>query len=98
VFATENPGAQHTRDEFIVGNLFSDVDIAQRLDAYDFSRRYPVGVNNTCSSCARNDACGKGCPAAIIASGGRIGDLDAEVCPEIGGRGRVKISSSSIAD
>ncbi|WP_255528140.1 hypothetical protein [Streptacidiphilus sp. P02-A3a] len=27
------------------------------------------------------DGCGKGCPAAVIANGGRIGDLDAEVCP-----------------
>lgn len=81
VFATENPGAQHSRDEFIVGNLFADHDIARLLDDYDFHRRYRVGANATCSSCAHGDGCGKGCPAAVIAAGGRIGDLDAEVCP-----------------
>ena len=26
-------------------------------------------------------SCGKGCPAAVISAGGRIGDLDAEQCP-----------------
>lgn len=81
VFATENPGAQHSRDEFIVGNLFTDANIADLLDAYDFHSRYRVGANTTCSSCSHGDGCGKGCPAAVIAGGGRIGDLDVEVCP-----------------
>lgn len=81
VFATENPGAQHNRAEFIVGNLFDDDDIAERLDRYDFAGRYPLGANSTCRGCSHADGCGKGCPAAVIASGGRIGDLDQEVCP-----------------
>ncbi|MGH3913627.1 MAG: hypothetical protein ACRDTC_09470 [Pseudonocardiaceae bacterium] len=25
--------------------------------------------------------CGKGCPAAVVAAGGRIGDVDTEQCP-----------------
>ena len=81
VFATENPGAKHLPDEFIVGNLFNDADIVDRIEDYDFHSRYRVGNNNTCASCSQEARCGKGCPAAVIASGGRIGDLDAEVCP-----------------
>ena len=84
VFATENPGAQHRAEEFIVGNLFEDPDIVERIERYDFHSRYQVGDNDTCSGCSHNAACGKGCPAAVIAAGGRIGDLDAEVCP-VGG-------------
>ncbi|MGH7193413.1 MAG: hypothetical protein ACREJM_07745, partial [Candidatus Saccharimonadales bacterium] len=26
-------------------------------------------------------SCGTGCPAAVVARGGRIGDLDDEICP-----------------
>ena len=81
VFATENPGAQHRAEEFIVGNLFEDPDIVERIEGYDFHSRYQVGDNDTCRGCSHNADCGKGCPAAVIAGGGRIGDLDAEVCP-----------------
>ncbi len=82
VFATENPGAKHRRDEFIVGNLFDDSgNIASKLDAYKFHERYSVGANPSCAGCSADASCGKGCPAAVIASGGRIGDLDADVCP-----------------
>lgn len=81
VFATENPGAQHTRDEFIIGNLFEDVSIAENIEAYRFHDRYKVGANRTCQTCDQERRCGKGCPAAVIADGGRIGDLDAEACP-----------------
>ena len=81
VFATENPGAKHTRDEFIVGNLFHDAGIAAKLDAYKFHERYTVGANASCAGCSANASCGKGCPAAVIAAGGTIGDVDADVCP-----------------
>lgn len=81
VFATENPGAKHQAEEFIVGNLFDDADIVDRIEGYDFHSRYRVGNNETCSDCSHEAQCGKGCPAAVIASGGRIGDLDADVCP-----------------
>ena len=81
VFAAENPGAQHRAEEFIVGNLFEDRDIVERIEGYDFHSRYQVGDNDTCTGCSQNAECGKGCPAAVIAAGGRIGDVDAEVCP-----------------
>lgn len=48
VFATENPGAQHRAEEFIVGNLFEDPDIVERIEGYDFHSRYQVGANDTC--------------------------------------------------
>jgi radical SAM protein with 4Fe4S-binding SPASM domain len=81
VFAAENPRSQHAATEFIVGNLFEDADIAARLDGYRLHERYSVGGNASCGSCDLSTSCGKGCPAAVIAGGGRIGDLDADVCP-----------------
>lgn len=81
VFAARTPQSRHADTEFIVGNIFTDPDIAQRLEDYHFHDRYHVGTNPTCRSCAVNDECGKGCPAAVVAAGGRIGDIDAEQCP-----------------
>ncbi|HUS20407.1 MAG TPA: radical SAM protein [Aeromicrobium sp.] len=81
VFAARTPASQHADTEFIVGNILTDADIAQRLDSYRFHDRHQVGTNNTCASCAMSSGCGKGCPAAVVASGGRIGDVDAEQCP-----------------
>lgn len=81
VFAARTPGSQHDPSEFIVGNIFTDPDIAARLDGYRFHDRYQVGTNPTCGACAMSGSCGKGCPAAVISAGGRIGDLDAEQCP-----------------
>ncbi|MDQ7909792.1 hypothetical protein RB614_35370 [Phytohabitans sp. ZYX-F-186] len=75
------PASQHADSEFIVGNIFTDSDIAQRLDDYHFHDRYRVGVNATCSARSVNSGCGKGCPAAVVAAGGRIGDVDTEQCP-----------------
>lgn len=84
VFAARTPTSQHADSEFIVGNIFSDSDIAARLDTFRFHDRYRVGDNSTCPSCAMTDRCGKGCPAAVVAAGGRIGDVDAEQCPVCG--------------
>ncbi len=81
VFAARTPQSQHDPAEFIVGNIFTDPDIAARLDAYHFNARYQMGANPTCSSCSMASCCGKGCPAAVIAAGQRIGAVDAEVCP-----------------
>lgn len=81
VFAARTPQSRHDPAEFIVGNIFADEDIAQRLDAYHFERRYPMGANPTCGSCGMSSSCGKGCPAAVISAGNRIGAIDADVCP-----------------
>lgn len=81
VFAARAPGSQHDPAEFIVGNIFTDHDLAQRLDDYRLHDRYKPGDNPTCRSCGISDDCGKGCPAAVIANGGRIGELDTEQCP-----------------
>jgi len=81
VFAARTPASQHHDSEFIVGNIFTDPDIAQRLDDYRFHDRYQVGDNPTCGACTMNTDCGKGCPAAVIAAGDRIGAVDAEQCP-----------------
>ncbi len=81
VFASRTPQSRHADTEFIVGNIFTDPDIAQRLEDYRFHDRYRVGGNATCAACSMNSGCGKGCPAAVIAAGGRIGEVDTEQCP-----------------
>jgi hypothetical protein len=35
------------------------------------------------------EKCGKGCPAAVIASGERIGAVDSEVCPIVNLKGDI---------
>ncbi len=81
VFAARTPQSRHDPAEFIVGNIFTDPDIAALLDAYHFGRRYTVGSNPTCTSCTMAGDCGKGCPAAVISAGERIGALDSQACP-----------------
>lgn len=80
VFAARSPSSRHDESEFLVGNIFKD-DVAVTLDQYHFHERYQVGANDTCSACELTERCGKGCPAAVIAAGGRVGDRDTEVCP-----------------
>ncbi|MFD7658892.1 radical SAM protein [Actinosynnema sp. NPDC059797] len=81
VFAARTPTSRHADTEFIVGNIFTDPDVADRLDAYRFHDRYQVGDNPSCRSCSLDADCGKGCPAAVVAAGGRIGEVDTEQCP-----------------
>lgn len=81
VFAAKTPGSKHKPEEFFVGNIMVDADIAERLDNYKFHERYYVGNNATCRSCSMEEACGKGCPAAVISAGQKIGEVDRDVCP-----------------
>lgn len=79
-FAARSPVSQHRPEEFMAGNIFN-AEVAGALDDYHFHERYTVGANATCGSCVLSADCGKGCPAAVVAAGGRIGDRDVEVCP-----------------
>lgn len=81
IFAAGTPQSQHDPAEFIVGNILTDPYIAERLDTYNVAERLAMGANTTCRSCGIADSCGKGCPAAVIAAGERVGAVDAEVCP-----------------
>ncbi|GAA3348820.1 hypothetical protein GCM10020358_68730 [Amorphoplanes nipponensis] len=82
VFAARTPASMYQDREFLVGNILgSDDTVTGALDGYDFHRRFEVGDNPTCGSCALNSSCGKGCPAAVVSRGGLIGDLDSEQCP-----------------
>jgi radical SAM protein with 4Fe4S-binding SPASM domain len=84
VFAARTPQSRHDPGEFIAGNIFTDPDIARRLDDYPLAR-LRMGANPTCRSCGTAGECGKGCPAAVVAAGERIGAVDAEVCPVTSG-------------
>jgi len=80
VFAARTEASRYLDSEFIVGNIL-DGEIAEPLDRYRFHERFKVGANETCGSCVLSEGCGKGCPAAVIAEGGTIGDRDVEACP-----------------
>lgn len=80
VFAADTEQSLHDRAEFVAGNILEG-EVATLLDGYDMSR-LAMGNNGTCPSCELNGSCGKGCPAAVVANGGRIGAIDAEQCPK----------------
>lgn len=86
VFAARTPQSVHDPAEFIVGNIFTDADIAARLDAFGFDRRYRMGINPTCRTCGMSSECGKGCPAAVVAAGQSIGAVDSDICPVTSGQ------------
>ncbi|MFG2406857.1 radical SAM protein [Streptomyces brevispora] len=81
VFAARTKVSQHPDTDFIVGNVWEHLDIGARLDAYRFHDRWTLGANTTCGGCSMNAECGKGCPAAVVAAGERIGAVDSEQCP-----------------
>jgi len=80
VFAARTPRSKYRDSEFLIGNILEH-GIAEALDGYAFHDRFMVGANDTCRDCDLSAACGKGCPAAVIAAGGLIGDRDVDVCP-----------------
>jgi radical SAM protein with 4Fe4S-binding SPASM domain len=80
VFAARTPDSRYTDTDFLVGNILEG-EVAETLDAYDFHRRFVVGSNGKCWTCGMNDRCGKGCPAAVVATGNYIGAVDREQCP-----------------
>jgi radical SAM protein with 4Fe4S-binding SPASM domain len=81
VFAARTPQSRHDAAEFIVGNAFEHADIANRLDSYPLHKRVKVRTDPVCGSCEMAGSCGRGCPAAVIAAGGKLGDRDREQCP-----------------
>ncbi len=79
-FAARTHKSPYPADEFVVGNIY-DMPVDTALEEYNFHDRYSVGANPTCTACALNPTCGKGCPAAVISRGALIGGLDDEQCP-----------------
>lgn len=56
--------------------------LVKRLEKYNFCDHYQIYDKTKCRDCKQNLKCGRGCPAAIISTGHKIGDLD-ELCPKI---------------
>lgn len=81
VFAARTPTSKHDPNEFMVGNVFRDSDIAARIDSYPLEDRVTLRSDPSCRSCELSEGCGRGCPAAVVAAGGRIGKRDTEMCP-----------------
>lgn len=81
VFAAKTPKSKHKPEEFIVGNIFNDSNIAEKLKTFKFHERYNSSSYLACKSCYLKSRCGKGCPAAVIASGEKVGNIDKELCP-----------------
>jgi radical SAM protein with 4Fe4S-binding SPASM domain len=83
VFAARTPHSPYPDSHFLVGNILEG-EICTALDGYDLAGRLHMGLNSTCSSCAMESMCGKGCPAAVISRGQQIGEVDSEQCPVVG--------------
>lgn len=81
VFAARTPRSRHDPQEFVVGNIFGDEDFARSLERYPLRERVKVRRDPTCEGCAIGGRCGGGCPAAVVAAGGEIGERDREQCP-----------------
>lgn len=84
VFAARTPQSAYPDSDFLVGNILAG-EIAGALDRYDLAGRLAMGGNDTCRACAMGGMCGKGCPAALISCGQRIGEVDSEQCPVVAG-------------
>ncbi len=81
VFAANTPQSKHKPSEFIVGNIFEDLDFVEKINEYNIHKKFDLGSNIVCNNCSKNESCGKGCPAAIISSGQKIEGIDKELCP-----------------
>lgn len=81
VFAARTPQSRHDPAEFVVGNILTHSDLAARLDAYSVLQRLPMASTPSCGSCTLAGGCGKGCPAAVVSAGHRIGAAVDELCP-----------------
>ncbi|MEU7906379.1 radical SAM protein [Actinoplanes sp. NPDC049118] len=98
VFAARTPASMYQDTEFLAGNILGPHDtVTSTLDEYDFHQRFMVGDNPTCGGCALSASCGKGCPAAVVARGGLIGDVDAEQCPVVEPRHRPRLPLVGVA-
>jgi radical SAM protein with 4Fe4S-binding SPASM domain len=82
VFAARTPQSAYPDSDFLVGNILAG-EIADALDQYDLAGRLAMGANDACRACGMNSTCGKGCPAALISRGQRIGEVDSEQCPVV---------------
>jgi radical SAM protein with 4Fe4S-binding SPASM domain len=80
VFAARSERSRYPDDAFLVGNIL-ETEVAEKFESYRFHERFTVGANPTCEGCVLDSDCGKGCPAAVVARGGLIGDRDEEHCP-----------------
>ncbi|MEV6868372.1 radical SAM protein [Streptosporangium subroseum] len=81
-FAARTPQSRYPDSNFLVGNILHD-EVLPALDGYDLAGNLGMGGNPTCGDCSMNSDCGKGCPAALISRGQRIGEVDAEQCPVV---------------
>lgn len=95
VFAARTPGSAPQDIEFLVGNVLRE-EIADPLDRFDLSRRCPVTDAEACRSCPVGPGCSRGCPAAIVARGERLGSPDLDQCPRpmVGTRSDVPLARS----
>jgi len=81
VFASTTKVSKYGSKEFIVSNLLTSIGLGKALDSYDIQKKYNLGDNEKCNNCSTSKGCGKGCPAAIIASGQLINGVDSDLCP-----------------
>ena len=80
VFAARSQASRYAPESFLAGNVLRDDGVAEKICAFHAEGELHMGENANCQSCEVAAGCGKGCPAAVIATGGQVGDHDSEVC------------------
>ena len=79
--AAQHPLSKYSPEDFILGNIFKDENIAEKLNKYNFFEKFHFGENSICQKCSFNSFCGKGCPAEVIISGGQLDSNVDPLCP-----------------
>jgi MoaA/NifB/PqqE/SkfB family radical SAM enzyme len=78
VFAAKNPGSKHEPSDFVIGNIFDSIDLETAFKNYGNVEACNIPI---CELCINAKECGRGCPAAIMALGNELGNIDVEMCP-----------------
>lgn len=77
-FASKTSVSRYPSSDFVIGNIYTEFNIEEKIA--NMRDKYIVKNKIKCNSCHIESICGKGCPAAIIGSGGKFEDLDYELC------------------
>lgn len=78
-FAAKTPASRDGYDRFIAGNILAE-SVHEPLDRFDPEIDLAIGSDPACDGCELGASCGRGCPAASIAAGARLGTRDIALC------------------
>ncbi|MDQ1294453.1 MAG: hypothetical protein QG608_2336 [Actinomycetota bacterium] len=83
IYAARTPSSLYSPAQFTAGNILHGTVAAalDRIETWLDDRVGRPAPSSACAACPLAPDCGGGCPAAVIADGGRLGDPDLQQCP-----------------